>query len=206
MRLECASLYQTGAGIIRAARPDGTTSLRQRPRGTLQGCDSLFQLHAGALQEGAHHLGDALLHLRAQAALADETGEQVQLARVLPPEFHALRDLDQHTRAALFELRDVAQKVAALVRRGRPLDAFGAILRLRDGERLLERAHHRHFRPNQPAHHAARLRLDALHARHQLDEVAQIAEERPRPLHRRLNLQLLVVTGSNMKHKLPHDL
>src|SRR5947209_18697263 len=79
-----------------------------------QAARSFFQLCAGALQEGAHHVGDAALEFGAEACCTDEAGHQVQFARVLAAQFDALHDLDEHTRAVLFKLRDVAQEVAAL--------------------------------------------------------------------------------------------
>jgi len=52
---------------------------------------SLFlQPRAGALEEGLEHFGDALLECGAEAALARERGERVQLAPRLPSKLDAL--------------------------------------------------------------------------------------------------------------------
>jgi hypothetical protein len=86
-----------------------------------------LQLLARALQEGAHHLADALLHLGAQAILAHKPREHVQLGRLPPTQLDALHDAYEHARALLLELRGVAQEVALLLRGGRPFDALRVI-------------------------------------------------------------------------------
>src|SRR5438477_119246 len=125
----------------------------------------------------------------------------MQLARRLPSQLDALRDAYERGRAALLEGGRVAQEVFALARRGRPLDARRLVHRLRDAEGLPDQADYGNLRPYQPTRRAQRVRRDALHSRHQLGVVPEIAEELARPLGARPPLHLFVESSPDRKHK-----